>query len=132
VVPRSARFEASSPEIYIDSRLRVGREGLAHDPGGTVAGWQQRPSITVEMMERSAIGELPDRLVVRSADLTLERAAAGPPRLGSPYILVIRAAASALTGDDARRACNGNGNGNGNGDGDGNGARGDKGCARAR
>jgi hypothetical protein len=63
---RAGPIDLSRAEVYVDTRLRVGREGLTPDTGGHVARWARRRDVTIEVMDRSAIGALPDRIVVRS------------------------------------------------------------------
>jgi hypothetical protein len=53
----------SECEVYLDTRLRVGQEGLIPDTGGPAARWQQMRNVRVEEMNADAIGDLPDRIV---------------------------------------------------------------------
>lgn len=49
-------------EVYLDTRLRVGREGLVPEIGGPAARWQQMRNVRVEEMKGNQIGALPDRI----------------------------------------------------------------------
>lgn len=60
----------SDYDVYLDTRLRVGKEGLEPDIGGSAARWQQRRNVRVEEMNRSSIGALPDRIVTEDATKT--------------------------------------------------------------
>jgi hypothetical protein len=87
---RAGPIDLSRAEVYVDTRLRVGREGLTPDTGGHVARWARRRDVTIEVMDRSAIGALPDRIVVRSTKTTLERASGTPMLDAVTKVIIVR------------------------------------------
>jgi hypothetical protein len=105
--PSSAPADLSRAEVYIDSRLRVGREGLVPDTGVNSAYWRSRPDVTIDALDRSAIGALPDRLVVSSTKLRLNRVTNTSAGLDRNVVFIIRPASTSSDGDRAgrRRTC---------------------------
>lgn len=64
---RELPADLSRAEVFIDDRLLRGREGGVADLGGHVAHLRARPNITVEAMDRNALGgAIPDRLIERT------------------------------------------------------------------
>lgn len=75
VVPPAT--DLTEREIYLDSRLRVGQEGLLPDLGGQAAQWQQRPSVQVSELRHQPGGPLSDQLIETSTSTTFDYI---PPR----------------------------------------------------
>lgn len=83
--------DLSESAVYIDSRLRVGQDGLLPDTGGTVARWTQVRNVRVVELKASEIGALralPERIVEKSTGLTLDLAR-GLPLPGSSRVFAI-------------------------------------------
>ena len=71
----------SDYDVYFDTRLFVGREGLVPDVGGSAARWQRMPKVTVEEMDRSSLGVRPDRIVTgTTTKTTFDYVAPSTPR----------------------------------------------------
>jgi hypothetical protein len=71
--------DLSKGVVYVDSRLRVGQEGLLPDTGGTAARWTHQRGVKLVELRTGKIGELPDRFVETSTGLTVERAPGAVP-----------------------------------------------------
>ncbi|HEX3758098.1 MAG TPA: hypothetical protein VHW23_05310 [Kofleriaceae bacterium] len=98
--------DLSKNVVYVDSRLRVGQDGLLPDTGGSVARWARVRNVKVVELKASEIGALPDRIVEQSTGLTLDRAPI--VRLpASPRVFVIQRCdaehRTATTQDDCDR-----------------------------
>lgn len=93
--------------VYIDEALRVGREGLLPDTGGTAARWLHQPGVKLVELRTDTIGALPDRFVETSTGMTLERVPGPmpvfPPGMPPPVFVLQKCDAqhkTATTGDD--------------------------------
>lgn len=107
--PPAAATDLSKSAVYVDSRLRIGQDGLLPDTGGPVARWTQVRGVKVVELKASEIGELPDRFVEKATGLTLERAprAPGVPMVPPTSVLLIQKCdaehKTATTTDDCDR-----------------------------
>lgn len=99
----------SNSVVYVDSRLRIGQDGLLPDTGGTVARWTAQRGVKVVELKAGQIGELPDRFIEKATGMVVERApgASGlrllPP---GPVYLIQKCDAehkTATTSDDCDR-----------------------------
>jgi hypothetical protein len=98
--------DLSTSEVYLDTRLRVGQDGLVPDTGGPVARWQQRRNVRVEEMKGNAIGVLPDRIVAgTTTKTTYDHVAPSTARTAAAsHVIFLRQCdgdhKTATTGDD--------------------------------
>jgi len=94
------RLSAETPtnlsdcEVYLDTRLRVGQEGLVPEVSGSAARWQQLRNVRVETMNANEIGALPDRIVTGTVTkTTFDRVHAAPNTIklmASPRVVFLR------------------------------------------
>lgn len=102
-------MDLSKSVVYVDSRMRIGQEGLLPDTGGQAARWTNVRGVKVVELKANEIGALPDRFVEKATGLTLERAPRIPavPLPASPRVLVIEKCdaehKTATTSDDCDR-----------------------------
>jgi hypothetical protein len=102
---KTAPTNLSDCEVYLDTRLRVGKEGLYPDTGGPASRWQQRRNVRVEEMKASAIGELPDRIKTGTkTQVTFDHVETSPWKVSPERVIFIRtcdgAQTTATTDDD--------------------------------
>lgn len=97
--------DLSRGAVFVDTRLRVGQEGLLPEVGGTAARWTRQRGVKLVELRASEIGELPDRMVETSTGTVFEHAetSAAVLALGASVFLLQQCDANqstATTSDD--------------------------------